>query len=140
MITIDTLVVVLLALIAAALLAIAFLLFSALRVLTSQRDPVRRLRDRSQSNLRFLSSPQTLHEFVLSEAAIQSQVEQLDPEELEAFIRAIEVEGTEEAKRKVPLFRKGWEWIKAHKGKIGEKLFDKLNDIAKGFIPGASKE
>lgn len=104
MITVDTIIVVLLAVIAAALLSIAWLLFSVLRVSTSQRDPVLRLRERSLANLPFLSHPNALHEFVLSEAAIQNRVKQLDREGFETFVRDIERAGTEEARRKVPLY------------------------------------
>ena len=101
----------------------------------SYRHPSENLQQRIETNLQFLQKKELLYDFVLTECALQHALETLGDEDLERYVQRLE---RQERSERVSKFRKGLDWFKEHKGKIAEKLFDKLNDVAKGFIPGAS--
>jgi hypothetical protein len=109
------------------------------------QPPGEQLASLAQANRRILSSPQgrrSLVEFMLSEAALSgflSDVESKVAQQQEYDIEIL-IQDDPDAATTENIFQRGWKWIKTNKGKIAEKLFDKINSVVKRAIPGLGSD
>lgn len=107
--------------------------------------PARQLADLAQANSRILSSPRgrrSLVEFMLSEAALSSFLSDVESRaaQQEEFNLEILIQDDPDAAADGNILQRGWKWIKANKGKLAEKLFDKVNSVVKRAIPGLGSD
>lgn len=112
---------------------------------------IHRLEVQTKVNKELVSDPKhlfTLVRYVASEAALQGTLDSIEEEiekltepdgpELNGQTLEYITERVANPVRKKSIFRRAIDGIKKHKGKFAEKLFGKLNDLVKGFLPGSS--
>ena len=138
------------------IVSLLFLLVGIARRITRQtvsqtENPFSKMVSQTAANVRLVDTPEgrdALTRYAVSEAAVSQFLSDIDNaarssdlgpgpispsshDELRAFFAQ-----TPTQPPKPGWIRSGAAWVKGNAGKIAEKLFGKVNDLVKGFVPG----
>lgn len=129
-------------LVALAIVWAAWQLRAALRLISGERmraaDHLSRVADANVGLLSSQKGRRSIVDFMLSEAALSSFIGEIESRVSDQTVLDIDilVEQMPQDDDKAGVVKRGWEWLKKNRGKIGEKLFDKINGVIKRVIPG----